>query len=151
MKNENLYQTRNTLVDYVNFKGNNTFSYAIFKNIELIDVILKSFDRLNEVPMEISKYEVERKEICEKYTKIKDGDFIIKDDEYVIENKKDFKKNIIILNKKYKDVIDKRKKDLTNIDLLMESECELRFIKVGPTDLPDLSPNEMKKLSFMIK
>ena len=77
MKNEELYQTRNILVDYANHKVNNIFSYAIFKNIELIDIILKSFDRLNEMPIEISKYEVERRDICEKHAKVDDKNDIM--------------------------------------------------------------------------
>jgi hypothetical protein len=152
MKNKDLYNARNSLVKYLDVKENNSFSYAIYKNIELIDVILKSFDRLNEVPMEISRYEVERRSICEKYAKRdEDGGFEVENEQYVIENREEFDKEMNELEEKYKDIIEKRKKDLENIEILMESNCELKFIKTDMQDLPKLSPSEMMNLSFMIK
>lgn len=153
MKNKDLYKTRNILTKWYNSTCSKNMSYAIYKNMEMVDKVIDTFDTLSEVPIEISKYEMERKRICEKFSKTdKDGNPIIEDENYVIDDEHGYDTEISSLNDRYKKVLDDRAINMDNFNKMLEDDCRIIFEKVSKEDLPDkISPKEIKELSFMIK
>jgi len=132
MKNKDIYKVKIILEKWAeNHKGR--MSYAIFKNIEIVDTLINTFKRFK--VLDINDYEREKKLICDKYS------VDIVDNEYIIEDKDNFNKDMDDLDYNF-----------LKVNQLMNSECDVQFYKVSKDDLPvGISVKDLKDMSFMIK
>ncbi|MCB1713148.1 MAG: hypothetical protein KDH96_11950 [Candidatus Riesia sp.] len=151
MKNKDLYQIRNNIVKFITHRNSN-FSYSAFKNIKKIDEVLLYINNMNEIPIGISKFELERLDICQKMAKKDDeGLPILIDGKYDIDKEKEFEKMISDLEEKYKDDLQKRKDHINNMEEFLNNDCEIEFEKVSREDLPkNMTIEEIMSISFMI-
>lgn len=130
MKNKDLFEIKNVLKKWADKKGE--FSYAVHKNIELVDTLIKTFTKLKVIDM--TDYKLQKTNICNKYSKgIEDGRYIIEDEENFNKEMDDLDYNLLKTNE------------------LLNSECKIIFYKIKKDHLPEnLSANDLKEISFML-
>ena len=131
MKNKDVYNIRNILEKWSNYKNGNV-AYAVAKNLELIDTLIDTFKRFRVIT--IDDYREEKKLICEKYS-----DSVV-DGRYIINNDVDFNKEM-----------DELDNNFLNITKILNNDCNIQFYKISKNDLPnDISANDLKDILFMI-
>jgi len=152
MKKYELLRINDTLVKSIDYKSHE-FAYAIFKNKQMIDEILKEVEFINDVEPEFVEYENQRIELCKINSKKDEiGNYIIRDGRYEIENSEGFKNSMDELRKKYDKVVTKRDEQLNRFNQIMQEDVDIEFVKVEKKDLPtELSTaTEMFEYGFMI-
>lgn len=128
------------------------FAYMILKNLKKIQTILKNLSEKNPISKEYVEYENKRIKLCEIYAqKDKDGNFIRKDDRFIIteDRKKSFKTEIEKLQFGYKSIIEATKKQQESA---MRENIEIDLFKIKEKDLPDnLTASQLKNLTSLIE
>jgi hypothetical protein len=135
----NLYQALILIKQTPNAK----FSYAVQKNINMIESEIKVLDKVILASEEYQKFDKERIELAKKYAKKdeKTGEPIIdvKNNlqQFVVENKEEFEKEINILRENYKEPIEIREKQIEEYKKLLEEEVVLMFHKIPLSQVPE--------------
>jgi hypothetical protein len=132
--------------------SNTKFAYFIMKNMKILKPEIDIIRELNQTSPAYLEYENKRLHLCQEFSKKdEDGNPVIKDNSYDIENTEDFNSKLGELQAQYKDVIAvKHKKDLELTEFLME-ECDLNFYKIKLENLPELSGRVMMSLEELIE
>jgi hypothetical protein len=152
MKNKDLITLAQTLNEVSYLKGKQ-FAYAVFKNKSLIEQEVKIFEQLRKDPHpDFQNYENERNIVCINYSKKDDnGNPIITNNAYQIEDMNGFNTDMQELGEKYKDVLDDMNNARKEYEDFLEKESSVQLIKVNFNDIPeDVDANLLSKLQFMI-
>ena len=153
IKKYELLRINDLLVKSINYKSHE-FAYAIFKNKQLIDEILKDVEFINDVDEKFMEYENKRIELCRICAKKDpDGKEIVQEGRFAIQDNDTFTKGMDELRAEYKEVVDKRDEQLNRFNLIMQEDVDLDFVKVEKKDLPTeiQTANEMFEYGFMIQ
>ncbi len=150
-----LYQLTKVKEDLnsVSHYENNDFAYAVFINKKLIDKELTKLNFIKNISPEVEEYEQKRLELCEKFSKKNDnGESIIENNIYLIDDQETFLKEIEILLQKYKEPVENRQKQIELFNDMMNEQVDLPFVKINKTQIPPeiKTANDLEKISFMI-
>jgi hypothetical protein len=152
MKNKDLVQLSQTLNQVSGIKGKE-FAYAVFKNKNLIEQEIKIFEQLRKDPHpDFQNYENERMIVCINYSQKDDnGNPVIENNQYKIEDWVGFQEDMKELADKYKDVIEDMENTRKEYEDFMEKESSIELITVKFENLPnDIDAITLERLKFMI-
>jgi len=152
MKNKDLITLAQTLNQVSELKGRD-FAYAVFKNKSLIEQEIKIFEQLRKEPHpDFQNYENERNIVCINYSKKDDnGNPVIVNNAYQIEDMNAFNADMAELQEKYKEVIGDMNDARKEYEDFLEKESTIQLIKVKYENIPnDVNANLLSKLQFMI-
>jgi len=152
MKNKDLVQLSQTLNQVSGIKGKE-FAYAVFKNKNLIEQEIKIFEQLRKDPHpDFQNYENERMIVCINYSQKDDnGNPVIENNQYKIEDWSGFQEDMKELSDKYKDVIEDMENTRKEYEDFMEKESSIELITVKFENLPnDIDAITLERLKFMI-
>lgn len=128
------------------------FSYAVARNIKLLEPEMESLKKAGSMSKDFADYEMKRIEIAEKYAYKDDGKARIKDDKYEIEDKKSFEAELAALQKDNEKVIADRKHQLTEFKELLDSEIEIELFTIPAEYVPDsINTKQMADILPIIK
>lgn len=141
MKNKDLYGLQRGLSMCGHLTGVK-FAYAIAKNHRLVDTEIGILNDTIKPSEKFLEYDKKRADICEASAEkdengkpkiqIKDGS-----QEYVIADKEGFDNEINLLQEKYKDEIENRKKQAEEYKKLLEEESEIKLHLINKELIPD--------------
>jgi hypothetical protein len=153
MKNKDLIALAQTLNQVSDLKGKD-FAYGVFKNKSLIEQEIKIFEQLRKAPHpDFQNYENERNIVCINYSKKDDnGNPIITNNAYQIEDMNGFNADMAELQIKYKEVLDDMTAARKEYEDFLEKESTIQLIKVKIENVPnDVTANLLSQLQFMIE
>lgn len=152
MKKQEIVDLYNGLSVIKDLKGVK-LNYAIAKNISLLEPEVKALQKAHMSSDSFQEYEKKRVEIAEKYAKKEEnGNPIIVNDNYILEDKYGFTKEVEKLNKEYKKTIDERKAQMEEVDKLLLEEVPIELHKITLDDIPnDVTTEQMKSIIKIIE
>ena len=153
MKNSELIQLSQSLNQVTGIKGKD-FAYAVFKNKMILESEMRIFEQLRQDPHpDYTNYENERSIVCINYSKKDDnGNPVIQNQQYVIEDWDNFNRDMEEIRVKYKSVLDQMELAQKEISEFMNRESNVDLLKVSFKDLPDdISAQQLEQLKFMIE
>ena len=142
------------ILDEVSKYEGTEFAFAVFKNKQLIDKKLKSVDFIRSISPEVIEYENKRVELCEQYgKKDENGEPVIDNELYVIDNVEEFKIKMEELNNIYEGSINERQKQIEIFNTMMNSEIDFEFVKLNKSEIPSVfkTAQDLEKIGFMIE
>lgn len=158
MKNKDILIFREILneVDYIR---NKTFAYAVFKNKDILDKEIETFNKLKRNPHpDYINFENERILLCKIHSeKDENGEPILQQNpdgtqSFKINDMNKFNEEYQELIKKYDDVLKDMTEAKREFDEFMEKESEVELKKVRIEDLPDdISASFLEKIKFMLE
>lgn len=124
------------------------FSYALIKNIKTIELEIQ---KLNEsiIPSDdFLKFEQERIQVCQDHTqKDENGDPIVIDNEFQIENQEEFNIALLPIKEKYGRILQLRQNQIDAYNRMLDEKIEMDLILVGVDELPkEMTPNELEDI-----
>jgi hypothetical protein len=154
MKKFELLRINDSLVKAMNYK-NHEFAYAVFKNKQMVETFLQQLDFFNDVDPRYVEYENRRIALCKQVCKKdQNGEDVIKDGRYEIENNEIFQKEMEILHREYQSEISVRETQIDKLNEVLQEETLVpSFVKVKKEDLPTeiQTASELYEYSFMIE
>lgn len=158
MKNKDILKFREVLneVDYIR---NKTVAYAIFKNKEILDKEIETFNKLKRDPHpDYINFENERILLCKEYSeKDEQGNPMFQynpdgTQSFKIIDMEKFSEEYQKLAKKYEDVLKDMQEAKREFDEFMEKESDIQLKKIKIEDLPDdISASFLEKIKFMLE
>lgn len=130
------------------------FSYAIAKNISVVDAKIKEIKSIKEKTKAYAKFDEKRAKLAEKFAeKGQDGKPLIANGNYVITTKrKEFDKAFKEFSKDHKDVLDAYKKQLKDYNKALKKEFEVDLHLIKREDLSeDITANQRIGLAVLIE
>lgn len=130
------------------------FAYAVNKNKKKFLKELKEIAKLMEMSEEFKIYEKKRVEICEKFCeKDEEGKAIVKNNAYAgLKENAEFDSAMDALSEENKELINARKKQISEYNNFLNEEFEIDIYKIKLEDVPsDISVNQLKSIEFMIE
>ena len=152
MKNKDILKLLQGLNQISNYPGTK-FAYCVAKNMNIIKPELESLNKAVEQTKEFKEYENKRIELAIKYAK-KDskGDPTIANNEYVLEDKKGFDKQIKELQKGYDKAIKEREKQFEEYNKLLEEDVDIKLYQIELDNLPkEITPQQMSAILSIVK
>jgi hypothetical protein len=135
--------------------GGALFAYCVARNISQLKPEIEALQKAHAPTEEFIAYDKERSELAKKHavkvkgepqTKVVNGV-----QEYVIEDREKFNKEWDVLKKKHIEVIDKRAKQLKEIEEFLKQEVEIIIHKVSPKYIPEgITANQITGILPMI-
>ena len=127
------------------------FAYAVAKNNALLKTEINSINAAVSPTEEYTKYDKERVELAKKYSK-KDnnGEPVVKDNAFDIEDTASFEKDLKELQEKHKEAIDSRENQIKEFEKLLEEKNDVELFKIPYTDVPEQITGEQLKGIFAI-
>lgn len=129
------------------------FAYCVSKNREKITTYVKELEKGFGPTAEFVKYEEARIKLARSHAekdenkepKVENGQFVIKD-------KKAFKKAVEALKKEHKKAIDSRKKQIKSFEKLMQSEAKVELHKIKREDISsEINANQLDGIKMLIE
>ena len=134
-----------------NLELNVRLSYAIMKNQNSFQDILKTFQEIRKSSKEYEEFEEKRKEICEELAeKNEDGTPIIEDGFYIIPEQDKADEKINELREEYIDAIEKQDKKNEEILEILEEEIEIEIYMISLNLLPETMLHQEVKTLYPI-
>lgn len=151
MIKKNILMLYNALNSLNNLSGV-SFSYTVAKNIRILKPEIEALTEAEKPTEEFTKYEEERINLAKKYSKKDDeGESIIKDKKFVLENKKEFDKEFKKLKEENKEVLEGREKQVKEYLAVLETESSVELQKIDLSDVPDnITTNQMNSIYDII-
>ncbi len=155
MKNKNVIELLSLLrSDVISNSKGKEFAYAVIKNIDILEKEAKIFEQLNQKQPhpDFINFENERQIVCIKHSKKdENGNPIIMNDQYQIENVPLFDIEMKEVQEKYKEVIQHQQDTQKEFIDFMEKDVTLELVKISINDVPnEITPNMLKVLKYMI-
>jgi len=98
---------------------------------------IEDIQKTSELSDEFKKCESERIDICKKFSKKdENGDPIMSEGKFVIDNTKEFDIELNKLQEKYKNEIDKREKQIKDYKKLLDENSSVKFHEISLADIP---------------
>lgn len=121
------------------------FSYAVLKNLKKLEKFIKDLDEANQVSDKFLEFDEKRMALIDKYGVKENGVLqthkVEKDgksyEEYTLTDEKAFKADFKVLERQYLDVIEQRKQQLKQFNLMLSQKIEFEPHMIKPIDLPD--------------
>jgi hypothetical protein len=119
-------------------KGNIKFSYFVAKNRITVKGEIDAINEAQEAAEAFKAYDTDRGKLAEKYAdKDENKKPVIKDNQYVITEKRDdFEKELEKLKKKYSKVIKERQEQLNKLRDFLNEEVDFNGYQIRLEDLP---------------
>jgi len=152
MKNGELENLKTGLESMLSYKGK-SFNYKLLKNIDLIEEELKIFTQLRKQPHpDYINFENGRTILCMKHAKKdENGQAIIENGRYDIEDRVGFEIDFADVKSKYQDVIDDMMQTENDMMAFMNKDTDIDWVKIDYNEVPnDISGEDMKKIKFLI-
>lgn len=132
-----------------NISGNIKFNYWLAKTRTKLKGEIEAIKEAIKYDDDFIKYQNERIALCEKYAKKdKEGNPIIKNNNFIIDNEEDFEKEIEALKQKYSETIKKAEERTKEIEQFLETTTDTQIPQININDIPDnaFSPEEIELL-----
>lgn len=141
IKRQDLVELQRGLVEAESLSGAK-FTYAVARNLDILKKEMESIQKVYRAGDDFMKYEEERIEIGKKHAdKNEDGSpkTIEADgfENFDVKDVKAFEKDLDKLQKKYKEVIATREKELADFQKFMEEDVEIDLYTVQSENIPD--------------
>jgi len=148
MKRNELFDLYNKLQGLKYHSDKKMFSYALIKNIKMIESEISEVNGIIKPNDDFLQFEKERISICRLYSiKDENGEPILNGEEFQIENMEEFSQKLIPMKEQYKDTLVRRQEQIDKYNSKLDEEIVMELVKVGPEDLPDaISPNEIEDM-----
>lgn len=148
MKRKDAIDLYNKLQGVKYHSDSKIFSYALIKNIKIIEDEIMKLNEVIKPEDRFKDFEQERIGICQKHClKDENGNPIVHSDEYQIEDMNKFNEDLIPIKEKYIDVLQHRQSQINTYNFMLDEDVKLDFVKVGPNDLPEsITPNEIEDI-----
>lgn len=118
--------------------GGARFAYAIAKNKKFIQEELELVEKTLVHSDEFKAYEEKRVELCKKHAhKDENGEAKMTNNAFDIVDRKQFDKELKVLQEEYKDTLEENIKKVEDYNKLLETETEITFFKIKLEILPD--------------
>ena len=132
---------------------NAKFTYGLYKNITLIQPEIDALRTIMIEDQQIDEFEQKRLELCNQYAqKDENGNPIIQNNEFIIDNIEEFTNKFKELETQYKDVLEKNKQKIQEINNILNEEIEQPIYCLDLNTIPNgIGLKEMKYLSLLIK
>jgi hypothetical protein len=167
MKRQEIINLNTKLNEFAETKGSIKFSYAIAKNVKLIEEELEAVKKAFNIPKEYIAYEEKRTALAEKFSE-KDENGNPKKrtkqvningtmqaaEEYVLldDSKKKFETELATLREDYKDALENYASVTKEYEEFMNENLDINFYKITYADLPgSLSPKDVYAIFEIIK
>ena len=152
MKNEDLVNIYYVLMNIGSLACTGKTAYVISKNIALIKPIIKLITQENQPGRDFLEYDGKRIELCKKYAQKKDdGEFVVRQGQYIIGDQKSFDKEMEKLRKKYDTAIKIRNDQEKKVKNILEGETEINLRLIPCDELPNgITPQQVDVLSDII-
>lgn len=137
MKKRDLFRLHKGLVD-VSYLSGVKFAYTVVKNKKLIETEIQLLQDIIKPTDDFQRYERERIELCENFcVRGDDGQPIVENNNYKIDDKAGFDEAMDILKDKYETEIVNRAKQVDDYNRLLGEDVDINLIKLKVTDLPE--------------
>jgi len=152
MTNTKIIETYNTLSQLKGLKGVK-FNYAILRNIGKLEEEVKILQKMTDLSEPMKKFEQERIELANKYSKKDDkGESVVDNGQYVLDSTQEFNKEFDALKETYKDAIKERANQMVEFEELLKKENEVELYKIKLTEIPDdITTEQMAALVNLIE
>lgn len=148
MKRSEIFELYNKLQGLRYHVNNKKFSYALIKNVKNIEVDINTLNEIIKPTEDFLQFEQERIAICRSHSiKDENGEPVLNNDEFQIENMENFNSDLIPIKEKYEKTLSKRQEQIEKYNSLLDEDNVVELIKIGPDDLPDgITPNEIEDI-----
>ena len=153
MKNSELFMLKEKLRKVGKLKGVK-FAYAIAKNVKMLEEELAAIKKAIEPSEEFAKLDDKRIELAKKYADKKNGNPVIKDGNFVMnDNKKErLEKELEKIKKANKKAYDERDKQVKEYNEFLEKESSFKPYMIDLNDVPaEITVEEMDAVKDLIK
>jgi len=114
------------------------FAYAVAKNVKILEPEAEPIIKALKFSKEYEEYDNARMESVKKYGKRDENKrLVIIENEYVILDQEKFDKELEPLQKKFAKAIKERKKQLEDLEKIMEGDVKVKLYKVALKDVPN--------------
>ena len=151
MQKKNLLDLNAVLADVADKKAGVKFIYFVSKNKRLIEAEIESLKEAAKPSQEYIDYETKRIALAKKHAKKKDGEFVIENRNYVLENEEAFNTELDTLREAYKEKIKEQQEREKQLESVLEEAVDIKLHKIKLSDLPDniLSSNQLTVLTAL--
>ena len=155
IKNKDIVELYSGLKGLANLSGAK-FAYAVARNLAILKSEIRLLQKAGAPSQEFIKYEEERFDLATEHAKKKDGkpltELINGIEKFVLKDKVEFEKKYVIIRKKHLETINKRKKQLKEVEELMEVESEVDLFMIPQSYVPDeINTNQMAGILPIIR
>ncbi len=152
MKRSELFNLYNKLQGLRSYNDNKRFSYALIKNIKIIQEEIEKLNEIIKPNDEFLKFEDERIQICNSHcVKDENGEPDLDGDEFKIIDKDKFDESLKPLKEKHNTTLNQRQQQIEKYNSMLDDNIEIELSKVGPDDLPDnITSNELEDIYPML-
>ncbi len=114
------------------------FAYAVSKNLSILKPEIEALEKAQERSEEFKKFDDLRIALAEKHAKKdKDNKPVIVGNDYQIEDRPAFDKELEKLKQEYKNVVDAREKQMAEVTELLKTESSVKLYKMFLADVPE--------------
>lgn len=148
MKRGELFELYDKLQGLRSYSDNKKFSYALIKNIKLIEEEIKIQNDLIKPSKRFQDFEQERINICQSHAvRDENNKPILNGNEYQIKDMEIFNSALIPIKEKYNDILIERQAQIEKYNIMLDENINIDLVKVGVDDLPDgITPNELEDI-----
>jgi DNA-binding transcriptional ArsR family regulator len=132
------------------------FSYAILTNLAVLESLIEIIKKVSDPSEDFKKYDIERVELAKKYSeKGGDGQPIVENNSYKLvgDGLTKFNEEFEKFKRLNKDTLDKRVKQLKEVEELLQEDVEVTLQKVKLEILPEegLTPAMLKIMNVILE
>lgn len=128
------------------------FSYAVARNLSMLKDEMESLKKAISMSKEFAEYEFKRVELAESCAVIEDGKPKVVNGEYEIKDEDFFKTELSKLQEAYKEAIDGRNKQLSELRELLKEEIEVDLYMIPQDIVPEaINTKQMADILPVIK
>lgn len=152
LTNRDVIGLYNTL-DSLNYRGVK-FAYTIARNLNSLKPIMNSMDRALKIPTDFAEYDKARVDLARAHADKdpKTGKPVVEGNNFVIKEMAAFEKELEGLQKKYKEAIDARQKQLDEYATLQDEEVEVDVLTIPQALLPtEISTKELTAIFAIVE
>lgn len=128
------------------------FSYAVARNLSMLKDEMESLKKAISMSKEFAEYEFKRVELAEDCAVLENGKPKVVNGEYEIRDEEFFKTSLSKLQETYKEAIDGRKKQLSELRELLKEEIEVDLYMIPQDIVPEaINTKQMADILPIIK
>ena len=136
MTKSELFELYVGLKSITNLKGVK-FNHAIARNINKIEPEIKALQKSLEASDEFNEYEKKRVELAKEHAKKVDGEPLLENNRYIMEDKEAFDKAFEEFKLDYTEVIEAREKQAEDYNELLEEDTDIELYKIDLENIPE--------------
>ena len=114
------------------------FAYGVSKNLNILKPEIESLEKANEASDKFKEFEKARIDLIKEHCKKDDkGKEVIENNEYVVEDKKEWEKAFNKLKKEHQGSVDEREKQIKDYMELLKTDSKVDLYKIKLSDVPN--------------